>query len=58
MVSYDGRQTTYDAQNRQKLPGVLAADSDDVWNAPGRVLPGSGHSSMRSSTPVSPTTTI
>ncbi len=40
MVSYDGRQTTYDAQNRQKLPGVLATDADDIWNTPGTSSPG------------------
>ena len=36
----DGRQTTYDAQNRQKLPGVLATDADDDWITPGTSSPG------------------
>jgi len=40
MVSNDGRQTTYDAQNRQSLPGVLATDADDVWNTAGASSPG------------------
>ena len=40
MVSNDGRQTTYDAQNRQRLPGVLATDADDIWNTPGTSSPG------------------
>ena len=40
MVSSDGRQTTYDAQNRQKLPGVLATDADDQWDTPGTASPG------------------
>jgi thermolysin len=31
---------TYDARNRQTLPGVLATDLDDVWNTPGRTSPG------------------
>jgi bacillolysin len=40
MASADGRLTTYDAGNRQTLPGALAADSDDVWNLSGRTSPG------------------
>ena len=36
----DGRMTTYDARNRQTLPGVLATDADDVWNTAGRTSPG------------------
>jgi len=40
MVSGDGRQTTYDARNRNKLPGTLATDADDVWNTAGRTSPG------------------
>ena len=40
MVSNDGRQTTYDAQNRQSLPGVLATDADDIWNTAGASSPG------------------
>ena len=34
------RLTTYDARNRQTLPGVLASDADDVWDTPGRTSPG------------------
>ena len=34
------RLTTYDARNRQTLPGVLATDADDAWNTPGRTSPG------------------
>ena len=33
MISSDGRLTTYDAKNRNKLPGVLATDDDDTWDA-------------------------
>jgi len=40
MVSTDGRQTTYDARNRNKLPGTLATDDDDNWNSPGSTSPG------------------
>ena len=40
MLSADGRQTTYDAQNRQKLPGVLATDADDDWITTGTSSPG------------------
>ena len=40
LVSNDGRQKTYDAQNRNKLPGVLATDPDDNWNTAGRTSPG------------------
>jgi bacillolysin len=40
MVSADGRQTTYDARNRNSLPGTLATDSDDFWNTAGRQSPG------------------
>ena len=40
MISADGRQTTYDALNRSKLPGSLATDSDDLWNTAGRTSPG------------------
>ena len=40
MVSNDGRQKTYDAQNRQSLPGGLATDADDIWNTPGTSSPG------------------
>ena len=32
MVSVDGRFTTYDARNRNRLPGSLATDADDLWN--------------------------
>jgi thermolysin len=34
------RQKTYDAQNRSKLPGVLATDADDTWNTSGTASPG------------------
>lgn len=40
MVSADGRLTTYDARNRNRLPGSLATDSDDNWNTAGRTSPG------------------
>ena len=40
MVSSDGRQTTYDARNRSRLPGSLATDSDDLWDSPGQTSPG------------------
>lgn len=36
----DGRQSTYDAKNRTKLPGTLATDSNDNWNTSGRTSPG------------------
>lgn len=39
MVSSDGRQKTYDARNRNTLPGTLATDSDDNWNLLGRTSP-------------------
>ena len=32
-ISSDGRQETYDAQNRTNHPGVLMSDPDDVWDA-------------------------
>jgi len=43
LVSQDGRQRTYDAQNSNSpraLPGLLASDGDDLWNAPGTTSPG------------------
>jgi len=40
MISADGRQTTYDARNRNKLPGTLAVDSNDIWDLAGRTSPG------------------
>ncbi len=40
MVSSDGRQTTYDAKNRSRLPGKLAQDIDDLWTQAGRTSPG------------------
>ncbi len=40
LVTPDGRQTTYDARNRSRLPGTLAADSNDIWDLPGRTSPG------------------
>jgi bacillolysin len=39
MVSSDGRQKTYDANNRNSLPGTLATDSDDNWNLLGSNSP-------------------
>jgi len=39
MVSSDGRQRTYDAKNRNSLPGTLATDSDDNWNLLGSTSP-------------------
>ncbi len=32
LVSADGRQKTYDAQNGTTRPGVVMTDPDDVWN--------------------------
>ncbi len=32
MISSDGRQETYDAQNLKTHPGVLMTDPDDVWD--------------------------
>jgi bacillolysin len=40
LISSDGRQTTYDAGNRNRLPGSLATDGDDVWDTAGRTSPG------------------
>jgi thermolysin len=40
LKSNDGRQTTNDAQNQNKLPGVLATDADDVWDTAGSTSPG------------------
>ncbi len=40
MISADGRQTTNDARNRNRLPGDLATDSDDNWNTAGSTSPG------------------
>ena len=42
MISLDGRQTTYDARNRNGLPGILATDDDDNWITAGRTSPGQG----------------
>ena len=39
MVSSDGRQSTYDARNRNSLPGTLATDSDDNWDLLGSKSP-------------------
>ena len=36
----NGRQTTYDARNRSRLPGTLATDADDNWVLAGRTSPG------------------
>ena len=40
MISSDGRQKTYDAQNKSTLPGILAVDNDDHWNTAGSTSPG------------------
>ena len=40
MVSGDNRQITYDAQNKNGLPGTLFTDPDGTWNSPGRTSPG------------------
>jgi bacillolysin len=40
MISDDDRQVTYDAQNKQSLPGTLFADPDGAWNTAGRISPG------------------
>jgi Zn-dependent metalloprotease len=40
LVSPDGRLTTYDARNRNRLPGVIQTDADDNWNTPGSDSPG------------------
>ncbi len=42
MVSANGRITTYDGRNRGDnfLPGVLATDSDDIWDTAGNKSPG------------------
>ena len=40
LVSADGRQKTYDALNRNSLPGTIATDSDDNWNLAGTSSPG------------------
>ena len=32
LISADGRQETYDAQNTKTHPGVLMTDPDDVWD--------------------------
>ena len=39
MVSEDGKFKTYDARNRNSLPGTLATDSDDNWDILGRTSP-------------------
>ncbi len=40
LVSSDGRQKTYDAQNQNKFPGLMATDADDVWETAGTTSPG------------------
>ena len=40
MISSDGRQRTYDAQSKSRLPGILAVDDDDAWDTPGDASPG------------------
>jgi len=36
----DGRQITYDAEGKPRLPGSLATDDDDHWNQSGSTSPG------------------
>ncbi len=40
LISTDGRQTTYDARNRNRLPGSVATDEDDLWITAGSTSPG------------------
>jgi len=40
LKSTDGRITTYDARNRNGLPGILATDDDDSWDLSGTTSPG------------------
>ena len=40
MISDDGRQATYDAKNKQSLPGTLFSDVDGTWDTAGRASPG------------------
>jgi bacillolysin len=40
LVSANGRITTYDSRNRNRLPGVLATDDDDSWDLSGSNSPG------------------
>jgi thermolysin len=40
LATPNGRQTTYDARNRTRLPGTLATDSNDIWDLLGRTSPG------------------
>ena len=43
LVSSDGRQATFDAENTKNFgarPGTLYADANDVWDLPGRDSPG------------------
>lgn len=40
LKSTDGRQTTYDAKSKNRLPGTLATDDDDNWNTSGSASPG------------------
>lgn len=39
LTSADGRQTTYDAGNRNRLPGAVLIDSDDIWDDAGNKSP-------------------
>lgn len=39
LKSDDGRQTTYDAKGKSRLPGSLAIDDDDTWDTPGSTSP-------------------
>jgi Zn-dependent metalloprotease len=43
LVTSDGRQATYDAENTKSFnarPGILFTDANDVWDLPGRDSPG------------------
>lgn len=40
LISSDGRQTTYDAKSKNRLPGTLATDDDDNWDTSGSASPG------------------
>jgi thermolysin len=40
LVSQNDRIKTYDARNRNRLPGNIATDDDDSWDLPGSTSPG------------------
>lgn len=42
MTSTYGRYSTYDAGNRNRLPGKLATDDNDLWDLAGSTSPGQG----------------